>query len=328
MKHQKMNRILAAALSAACLVPFAAMVPVDADAADIMSALEITQEMGLGFNIGNSLDSTGYGNYDDITSFEKSYGNPAVTKEMVDTIKAKGFDSVRIPTSWFRHVTKTTDENGNPAGVDVDLAKESFGRLGYAVSFVGIDWEEKKKLVEHGDIDCIWGCFSVDGREDEYNWTEPYMISRQVVAVNRSSDIYRLSDLEGRTIAVQSTTKPESIFLERTDSRIPLVREVYSLEDRELLYTSLGKGYVDAIAAHETAIRQYMKDYDVDYRILDESILTTGIGVAFAKNDARGLNEQLSRVFEEMRADGTTRTIIGRYLSDPDKYLEVDCAAG
>ena len=83
MKHQKMNRILAAALSAACLVPFAAMVPVDADAADIMSALEITQEMGLGFNIGNSLDSTGYGNYDDITSFEKSYGNPAVTKEMV-----------------------------------------------------------------------------------------------------------------------------------------------------------------------------------------------------------------------------------------------------
>ena len=109
MKHQKMNRILAAALSAACLVPFAAMVPVDADAADVMSALEITQEMGLGFNIGNSLDSTGYGNYDDITSFEKSYGNPAVTKEMVDTIKAKGFDSVRIPNSWFRHVTKTPD---------------------------------------------------------------------------------------------------------------------------------------------------------------------------------------------------------------------------
>lgn len=44
MKHQKMNRILAAALSAACLVPFAAMVPVDADAADVMSALEITQK--------------------------------------------------------------------------------------------------------------------------------------------------------------------------------------------------------------------------------------------------------------------------------------------
>ena len=209
----------------------------------------------------------------------------------------------------------------------MELAIEAFHRMGYEAVFQNIDWEMKKTLLEEGEIDCIWGCFSIDGRENEYNWTEPYMISRQVVAVNRSSDIYRLSDLEGRTIAVQSTTKPESIFLERTDSRIPLVREVYSLEDRELLYTSLGKGYVDAIAAHETAIRQYMKDYDADYRILDESILTTGIGVAFAKNDTRGLSEQLSRVFEEMRADGTTRTIIGRYLSDPDKYLEVDCAA-
>ncbi len=216
-----------------------------------------------------------------------------------------------------------TDENGNPAGIDVDLARESFGRMGYDVSFVGIDWEEKKELVEHGDIDCIWGCFSIDGRENEYNWSAPYMISRQVVAVNRSSDIYRLSDLEGKTIAVQSTTKPESIFLERKDSRIPAVREIYSLEDRELIYASLGKGYVDAIAAHETAIRQYIEDYDADYRILDESILTTGIGVAFAKNDTRGLNEQLSETFEQMQADGTTAEILGRYLSDPEQYLEV-----
>ena len=192
---------------------------------------------------------------------------------------------------------------------------------------VGIDWEEKKELVENGDIDCIWGCFSIDGREEEYNWTGPYMISRQVVAVNQSSDIYRLSDLEDKVIAVQSTTKPESIFLERKDDRIPAVRELYSLEDRELIYTSLGKGYVDAIAAHETAIRQYMKDYNAEYRILDESILTTGIGVAFARSDKRGLNEQLSAVFAEMRADGTAAEILSKYLSDPEKYLEVDSLA-
>ena len=219
------------------------------------------------------------------------------------------------------------NNDGVPAGIDVEIATEAFRRMGYAARFESIEWEQKTNLVESGAIDCIWGCFSMDGREEAYRWAGPYMVSRQVVAVDADSSIRTLGDLAGKTIAVQSTTKPESIFLERTDSRIPLVREVYSLEDRELLYTSLGKGYVDAIAAHETAIRQYMKDYDADYRILDESILTTGIGVAFAKNDTRGLSEQLSRVFEEMRADGTTRTIIGRYLSDPDKYLEVDCAA-
>ena len=85
-------------------------------------------------------------------------------------------------------------------------------RLGYRVEFVNIEWEDKKNLVENGDIDCIWGCFSIKGRENDYKWTKPYMVSRQVVAVNKSSNIYSLSDLEGKIIAVQSTTKPEEIF--------------------------------------------------------------------------------------------------------------------
>ncbi len=52
----------------------------------------------------------------------------------------------------------------------------------------------------------------------------PYIASRQVVAVNASSDIYKLSDLEGKNLAVQSTTKPEGIFLDRTDERIPKLK--------------------------------------------------------------------------------------------------------
>ena len=39
------------------------------------------------------------------------------------------------------------------------------------------------------------------------------MMSRQVVAVNRDSEIKTLADLEGKRIAVQSTTKPEALFL-------------------------------------------------------------------------------------------------------------------
>ena len=101
------------------------------------------------------------------------------------------------------------DANGLPTGIDVDLATEAFGRLGYRAAFLVIDWEDKKELVECGAIDCIWGSFSIDGREAQYRWTEPYMLSRQVVAVRRDSDIYALSDLAGKRVAVQSTTKPE-----------------------------------------------------------------------------------------------------------------------
>lgn len=215
------------------------------------------------------------------------------------------------------------DANGQPTGIDVDLAKEAFRRMGYQAVFVTIDWEDKKDLVERGEIDCIWGSFSSDGREDQYLWTEPYLYSRQVVAVRQDSDIQTLADLVGKRVAVQSTTKPEELFLAHTDPRIPRVAEVFSLQDRELIYPYLSKGYADALAAHETAILQCMSDYSLDYRILDEPLLTVGLGVAFARTDQRGLDKELSRTFEEMRADGSLEQIVGRYLDEPQRLLEV-----
>lgn len=214
------------------------------------------------------------------------------------------------------------DTSGHPTGIDVDLAVEAFRRMGYRAQFVTIDWEEKKNLVESGAIDCIWGGFSINGREDQYLWTQPYMYSRQVVAVRKDSGIYSLSDLAGKRIAVQSTTKPEELFLSHTDPRIPAPDEVFSLQNRELLYPYLSKGYADAIAAHETAILQCMADYGLELRILDEPLLAVGLGVAFARSDDRGLAQELSRTFSQMRDDGTTQQILGKYLENPQKYME------
>lgn len=214
------------------------------------------------------------------------------------------------------------DADDTPTGIDVDLATEAFRRLGYKPIFVTIDWEKKKELLDSGVIDCIWVCFSIDGREELYNWTEPYMYSTHVVAVRKDSDIYTLADLAGKRIAVQSTTKPEEIFLSHSDPRIPEINELFSLHNRELIYPYLSKGYVDAIAAHEISILQCMTDYNLDYRILDETLQTVGLGAAFSKNDDRGLNVKLSKVFEEMRNDGTMEAIAGKYIAEPKKYIE------
>lgn len=219
------------------------------------------------------------------------------------------------------------DTSGHPTGIDVDLATEAFRRMGYRAQFVTIDWEEKKNLVESGAIDCIWGGFSINGREDQYLWTQPYMYSRQVVAVRKDSDIYSLSDLAGKCIAVQSTTKPEELFLSHTDPRIPAPDEVFSLQNPELLYSYLSKGYADAIAAHEISILQCMADYGLDLRILDEPLLAVGLGVAFARSDDRGLAQELSRTFSQMRDDGTTQQILGKYLENPQKYMEASSYA-
>ncbi|MBU5435650.1 ABC transporter substrate-binding protein [Pseudoflavonifractor sp. MSJ-37] len=242
-------------------------------------------------------------------------GNAASTPEPLPTIVV-GSDT--YPP--FNYI----GADGQPTGIDVALAGEAFRRMGYEAEFRTIDWSSKKDLLESGTIDCAWGCFSMDGREDEYQWAGPYMISRQVVAVMPDSDIVFLSDLAGRDMAVQATTKPEELFLRGGNSRLPQLGELFSLKDRELMYPFLSKGYVDAIAAHETAILQYMKDYDVEYRILDEPLLTVGLGVAFSLEDDRGLAQALSDTLDQMREDGTSARIVGRWLEDPERYLEVD----
>ena len=216
------------------------------------------------------------------------------------------------------------NNDGTPAGIDVEIATEAFRRMGYAARFEVIDWEQKTALVESGAIDCIWGCFSMQGRETLYRWAGPYMVSRQVVAVNADSSIQSLSDLAGKTVMVQSTAKPEGIFLSGSDPRIPQTVEVFSIEDRSVQYAMLACGYVDAIAAHETAILQYMKDNNAVFRILEEPLLVTGLGVAFAKNDSRGLDHQLNDTFSQMREDGTLERIVGKYLEHASQYLEVD----
>ena len=216
------------------------------------------------------------------------------------------------------------DTDGNATGIDVELATEAFKRMGYRAKFVYIDWEDKKNLLAKGTIDCAWGSFSMDGRENEYRWAGPYMVSRQVVAVSNESNIYSLADLEGKTVAVQTTTKPEEMFLNMTDERIPAVRSLISLQKRELIYPFLSKGYADALAAHETAIYQYMEDYNIEFRVLDEPLEIVGLGVAFDRNDTRGIEKQLTETLNQMRLDGTEREIISRYLADADKYLEVD----
>ena len=216
------------------------------------------------------------------------------------------------------------NNDGIPSGIDVEIATEAFRRMGYAARFEVIDWEQKTALVESGAIDCIWGCFSMQGRETLYRWAGPYMVSRQVVAVNADSSIQSLSDLAGKTVMVQSTSKPEGIFLSGSDPRIPQTVEVFSIEDRSVQYAMLACGYVDAIAAHETAILQYMKDNNAAFRILEEPLLVTGLGVAFAQNDSRGLDHQLNDTFAQMREDGTLERIVGKYLEHASQYLEVD----
>ena len=58
--------------------------------------------------------------------------------------------------------------DGEYKGIDVELAKEAFRRLGYRPKFENIVWEDKDELLADGTVDCLWSSYSMNGREDKY----------------------------------------------------------------------------------------------------------------------------------------------------------------
>ena len=131
--------------------------------------------------------------------------------------------------------------------------------------------------------------------------------------VRTDSDIYKLDDLAGKNVAVQSSTQPERIFLGQGYDIIPKVKNVYSFVEMNELFAALRKGYVDACAGHEIVMREYLRQSGQKYRILDEEIIDPKLGVAFSKNKDTQKAEQLRQAMAEMLEDGTVQCILEKY---------------
>lgn len=215
--------------------------------------------------------------------------------------------------------------DGEAAGTDISLAKEAFQRMGYRARFRFIDWGERDQLLEAGEIDCLWCCFCMDGREKEYQWAGPYMYTFPIVAVKRSSSITTVEELEGKSIAVQAGSKGEEILLCAEENHLPQFKAIFSMQNRELIYSFLRKGYADALVSQEISILKYIRDYDMEeeIRILDKPLKCMGLGVAFSLHDTRGLAPRLDETLREMYEDGTSEALLRTYLQIPQKYLEV-----
>lgn len=72
-----------------------------------LTSIELSELMGLGWNVGNSLEAIG-GEEPDFFGNETLWGNPVISQRLIDSVKAAGFNTVRIPASWS-HMIEVQD---------------------------------------------------------------------------------------------------------------------------------------------------------------------------------------------------------------------------
>ena len=239
-------------------------------------------------------------------------------------VKEKGADSklpeIVIGMDYFEPYSYQTSD-GEYKGVDVELAREAFQRLGYRPRFENIVWEDKDELLADGTIDCLWSSYSMNGREDKYQWAGPYLYSRQMVVVRAESEIQTLQELKGKRIAVQATTKAEDLFLHKIESDLPQMEQVNCFSTTNELYAALRKDYADAIAGHEAMLGSLVRDGEGAYRMLKESPYKSELGIAFEKGTHKEATADLTETLKEMQDEGITEEIVSKYGLDADEIL-------
>ena len=213
------------------------------------------------------------------------------------------------------------DNTGDIVGIDVDFAREAFGRLGYDVKFREIVWENKQNYLSSGEVDCLWSCFTMTGRRDEYTWAGPYLYSRQVALVRADSGYTEALQLTGKRAGVQASTTAEKVMLRHETENVPVMAQVLCFSSTNEAVAALRKDYVDVVVAHESVIHSYTQASPDIYRELDETLFSNELGVAFEKGTHGELAAELQTAIDAMREDGTTGAIVERYGLNVEKTL-------
>lgn len=99
------------------------------------TATEAVKNMGLGWNLGNTLDAN-TGMTGDFTKAEywgkqgldseNCWGQPSTSKELMKMMKDAGFGAIRVPVTWYNHM----DKDGN---VDKDWMKRVHTIVDYVI---------------------------------------------------------------------------------------------------------------------------------------------------------------------------------------------------
>lgn len=212
-------------------------------------------------------------------------------------------------------------DDGEFAGFDLELAAEAAKRMGKEIKYQPISWDAKDMELTSGNIDCIWNGFSIQGREDKYTWSKPYMKNDQVFVVKSDSSIDSIEDLAGKTVEVQTDSSAEAALKENSELANTFGK-LQTVADYNTGFMDLEMGGVDAIAMDSVVANyQITKRGGNGFTVLDTPLSSEEYGIGF-KLGNETLKNEVQKALEDMKADGTMKTISEKWFGKDVTTLE------
>ena len=154
-----------------------------------------------------------------------------------------------------------------------------------------------------GTISCIWNGFTMNGREDEYAWTELYVDNSQVFVVMRTAALLPLMTSPARALLYRPIL-PQRLPHEDDNKELKdSFKELVVVSDYNTAFMNLDSNAVEAIAMDIGVAKYQMESRDGKYKILDNVLSAEQYAVGFAKNNTE-LRDKVQKTLDEMREDG------------------------
>ena len=227
-----------------------------------------------------------------------------------------GFDAEFPPYGY-------KDDSGNYTGFDLDLAKEVCERNNWTFKAQPIDWDAKDAELDSGSIDCIWNGFTMDGREDNYTWSNPYFDNKQVFVVKSDAGISSHDDLAGKIVETQKDSSALAALQGDNKTLADTFGTLTEVADYNTAFMDLESGACDAIAMDIGVAEYDIKNKNAtDYfQVLKDSITSEKYGIGFKQGNTE-LKDQVQSTLDDMFKDGTVAKIAQKYGISEDALIQ------
>ena len=232
-----------------------------------------------------------------------------------------GFDAEFPPYGY-------KDDNGEYVGFDLDLAQEVCDRNGWTLKKQPIEWNSKDMELNSGSISCIWNGFTMNGREDDYTWTKPYVDNSQVVVVRKDSGITQLSDLSGKVVAVQADSSALAALTgedasEENKTLCATFKDLQQVGDYNSAFMNLESGAVNAICMDIGVANYEIESRGDKFMMLEDRLSSEEYGIGFKKGNTE-LRDKVQATLLDMLADGTFEEIAKKWGLEESVCLTAD----
>ena len=206
---------------------------------------------------------------------------------------------------WSYH-----DESDTLVGYDVEVSRAIAEKLGVEPEYVESDWDSLFAGLDAGRYDMV--CNGVEVTEERaktYAFTTPYGYIHTALAVRKDNeDIHSFEDLKGKTTA----NSLASTYMELAESYGATVQGIDTLEETIQLLTA---GRIDATLNADVSFYDYLNVHpDADFKLVAQTAEASHVAIPVLKSEDTAYLDALNTAIEELRADGTLKTLSEKYF--------------